>query len=132
MLALLLLLAVPVVPVDPSVTVALKTLQAAATTLHELPYCVTLHDAAPVCKPTLSMVDLTLVKQQVTTALARMKKQPDAQRTIAAETLLRIRQRLSSVGHEWLSPYLLAASAVTGPTTEHKLDSSGKPIPDDQ
>jgi len=77
--------------------------------------------------------DLTLVKRDVTKTLKAMKAKPAEARCAAAESLIRLRQRIGSSSYEKLHPYLTAAAVVVGPPCqEHAKDASGQPIADDQ
>ena len=77
--------------------------------------------------------DRALVQTEVRKSLRLMKLHPTQARCEAAETLIRITQRIGSASYERLQPYVFAAGLVIGPSCiEHKTDASGKPIADDQ
>jgi len=77
--------------------------------------------------------DRALVNTEITKSLKAMKKAPTQARCEAAESLIRITQRIGSASYERLQPYLFAAGLVVGPAcVAHKQDASGKPIADDQ
>jgi len=115
MMITLLALLLAQAPTRTDATVALQSVQATAILLK------------------LPARDLTLVKTDVTKTLKAMKAQPDQARGLAAECLIRLRQRIGSASYEQLHPYLSAAELVVGPPAlEHAKDANGKPIPDDQ
>ncbi len=77
--------------------------------------------------------DLTLVKTEVDKTLKAMKKTPDQARCEAAESLIRLTQRIGSTSYERVQPFLFAAGLVIGPPCQvHATDPSGKPIANDQ
>jgi len=77
--------------------------------------------------------DLTLVKTDITKTIKTMKAKPEQARCEAAESLIRLTQRIGSGSYEKLHPYLTAAGIVVGPACqEHAKDASGKPIANDQ
>jgi len=105
----------PVVTTVTEATVALQSIQQTAALLK------------------LPDQDRALVQTEVRKSLRLMKLHPTQARCEAAETLIRITQRIGSASYERLQPYVFAAGLVVGPSCiEHKKDASGKPIANDQ